>query len=30
MKIKFQADEDLNQHIVNAVVRMSLKINFQN
>jgi hypothetical protein len=29
MKIKFQADEDLNQNIVNAVIRISSKINFQ-
>jgi hypothetical protein len=29
MKIKFQADEDLNQNIVNAVIRISSKIDFQ-
>jgi len=29
MKIKFQADADLNQNIVNAVVRINSEINFQ-
>jgi hypothetical protein len=29
MKIKFQADEDLNQNIVNAVIRLEPKIDFQ-
>ena len=29
MKIKFQADADLNQNIVNAVVRIDSKIDFQ-
>jgi hypothetical protein len=29
MKIKFQADEDLNENIVNAVIRIEPKIDFQ-
>lgn len=29
MKIKFQADADLNQNIVNAVLRIESKIDFQ-
>ena len=29
MKIKFQADADLNQNIVNAVIRINSEINFQ-
>ena len=29
MKIKFQADEDLNQNIISAVLRINSKIDFQ-
>ncbi len=29
MKIKFQADEDFNENIVNAVIRIEPKIDFQ-
>jgi hypothetical protein len=29
MKIKFQADADLNQNIINAIFRVESKIDFQ-